>query len=96
MDTKLSATSPVTDPAPTDLSDSIDVRLLVAGRLTPTAIPVLRDRVARRRSRPRGAAACGCPHPPRTDRSMNLERQPFAERHQIGAGSGPVHSLVAA
>jgi len=27
---------------------------------------------------------------------MNLERQPFAERHQIGAGSGPVHSLVAA
>ena len=46
MDTKLSATSPVTDPAPTDLSDSIDVRLLVAGRLTPTAIPVLRDRAA--------------------------------------------------
>jgi hypothetical protein len=31
-------------PAPTDLSDSIDIRLLVAGRLTPTAIPIRRDR----------------------------------------------------
>ena len=31
-------------PAPTDLSDSIDIRLLVAGRLTPTVIPVRRDR----------------------------------------------------
>jgi hypothetical protein len=46
MDPKLFSTSPVTDPAPTDLSDSIDVRLLVAGRLTPTVIPVLRDRAA--------------------------------------------------
>jgi hypothetical protein len=31
-------------PAPTDLADSIDLRLLVAGRLTPTAIPIRRDR----------------------------------------------------
>ena len=30
--------------APTDLADSIDIRLLVAGRLTPTAIPIRRDR----------------------------------------------------
>ena len=31
-------------PAPTDLADSIDLRLLMAGRLTPTAIPIRRDR----------------------------------------------------
>jgi hypothetical protein len=37
---------PVTQPAPTDLSDSIDLRLLVTGRLTPTAIPIRRDRAA--------------------------------------------------
>jgi hypothetical protein len=36
----------VTEPAPTDLSDSIDLRLLVTGRLTPTAIPIRRDRAA--------------------------------------------------
>jgi|NGEPerStandDraft_6_1074524.scaffolds.fasta_scaffold598094_2 hypothetical protein len=30
--------------APTDLADSIDIRLLVAGRLTPTVIPIRRDR----------------------------------------------------
>ena len=31
-------------PAPTDLADSINLRLLVAGRLTPTVIPIRRDR----------------------------------------------------
>ena len=34
----------LTRPAPTDLSDSIDLRLLAAGRITPTAIPIRRDR----------------------------------------------------
>ena len=67
MDTKLSATSPVTDPAPTDLSDSIDVRLLVAGRLTPTAIPVLRDRAAL-------AAVLDRVAQPRGDARTHLER----------------------
>ena len=67
MDTKLSATSPVTDPAPTDLSDSIDVRLLVAGRLTPTAIPVLRDRAAL-------AAVLDGVEQPRGDARTHLER----------------------
>ena len=67
MDTKLSATSPVTDPAPTDLSDSIDVRLLVAGRLTPTAIPVLRDRAAL-------AAVLDRVEQPREDARTHLER----------------------
>jgi len=67
MDTKLSATSPVTDPAPTDLSDSIDVRLLVAGRLTPTAIPVLRDRAAL-------AAVLDRVEQPRGDARTHLER----------------------
>ena len=36
----------LTEPAPTDLSDSVDLRLLIAGRLTPTAIPLRRDRAA--------------------------------------------------
>ncbi len=35
---------PVTKPAPTDLSDSLDVRLVVAGRLSPTAIAIRHDR----------------------------------------------------
>jgi hypothetical protein len=35
---------PVTKPAPTDLSDSLDVRLVVAGRLSPTAVGIRRDR----------------------------------------------------
>ena len=35
---------PVTNPAPTDLSDSLDVRLVVAGRLSPTAIAIRHDR----------------------------------------------------
>jgi hypothetical protein len=35
---------PVTKPAPTDLSDSLDVRLVVAGRLSPTAVAIRRDR----------------------------------------------------
>jgi hypothetical protein len=34
----------LTRPAPTDLSDSIDLRLIAAGRITPTAIPIRRDR----------------------------------------------------
>jgi hypothetical protein len=34
----------LTRPAPTDLSDSIDLRLLAAGQITPTAIPLRRDR----------------------------------------------------
>jgi hypothetical protein len=40
----LRSVSPLTDPAPTDLADSVDVRLLAAGRITPTAIPIRRDR----------------------------------------------------
>ncbi len=35
---------PVTKPAPTDLSDSLDVRLVAAGRLSPTAVAIRRDR----------------------------------------------------
>jgi hypothetical protein len=31
-------------PIPSDLSESLDIRFLVAGRLTPTAIPLRRDR----------------------------------------------------
>ncbi len=31
-------------PLPSDLSESLDVRLVVAGRLSRTAIPVRRDR----------------------------------------------------
>ena len=46
MNNQLPSIDPVTGPAPTDLSDSIDLRLLVTGRLTPTAIPVRRDRAA--------------------------------------------------
>ena len=46
MDNRLQRIDPVTGPAPTDLSDSLDLRLLVAGKLTPTAIPVRRDRAA--------------------------------------------------
>ena len=67
MDTKLSSTSPVTDPAPTDLADSIDIRLLMAGRLTPTAIPVLRDRAAL-------AAVLDRVEQPRADARTHLER----------------------
>jgi hypothetical protein len=43
MASSLSSIS-LTRPAPTDLSDSIDLRLLAAGRITPTAIPLRRDR----------------------------------------------------
>ena len=43
MASRLSSIS-LTRPAPTDLSDSIDIRLLAAGRITPTAIPLRRDR----------------------------------------------------
>jgi hypothetical protein len=46
MDNHFLPIDPVTEPAPTDLSDSIDLRLLVTGRLTPTAIPIRRDRAA--------------------------------------------------
>jgi len=46
MNNHFVSTDPVTGPAPTDLSDSIDLRLLVTGRLTPTAIPIRRDRAA--------------------------------------------------
>jgi hypothetical protein len=46
MDSRIHDIDPVTGPAPTDLSDSLDLRLLVAGKLTPTAIPVRRDRAA--------------------------------------------------
>lgn len=46
MNNRFLPIDPVTDPAPTDLSDSIDLRLLVTGRLTPTAIPIRRDRAA--------------------------------------------------
>jgi hypothetical protein len=35
---------PAAWPAATDLADSIDIRLLVAVRLTPTAIPIRRHR----------------------------------------------------
>jgi len=35
---------PVTKPAPTDLSDSLDVRLVAAGRLSPTAVAIRSDR----------------------------------------------------
>jgi hypothetical protein len=35
---------PMTRLAPTDLSDSLDIRLLVSGQLTPTAIPLRHDR----------------------------------------------------
>ena len=56
---------PVTGPAPTDLSDSIDLRLLVTGRLTPTAIPIRRDRAALvaalNRARSRGHAHTNAP-----------------------------------
>jgi hypothetical protein len=53
--------SPLTGPAPTDLSDSIDVRLLAAGRVTPTAIPIRRDRAEL-------AAVLGHALQPRADR----------------------------
>jgi hypothetical protein len=46
MDNRLHNIDPVTGPAPTDLSDSVDLRLLVTGKLTPTAIPIRRDRAA--------------------------------------------------
>jgi len=46
MDNRLHHIDPVTGPAPTDLSDSVDLRFLVAGKLTPTAIPIRRDRAA--------------------------------------------------
>ena len=46
MNNRILPIDPVTGPAPTDLSDSIDLRLLVTGRLTPTAIPIRRDRAA--------------------------------------------------
>ena len=46
MNDRPTTIEPVTEPAPTDLSDSIDLRLLVSGRLTPTAIPIRRDRAA--------------------------------------------------
>jgi hypothetical protein len=42
--TTTTSADPLTDPAPTDLSDSLDVRLLAAGKITPTAIPLRRDR----------------------------------------------------
>jgi hypothetical protein len=44
MNSHLPDRDPDAWPAPTDLSDSVDIRLLVAGRLTPTAIPIRRDR----------------------------------------------------
>jgi hypothetical protein len=62
MNNRFLHTDPVTGPAPTDLSDSIDLRLLVTGRLTPTAIPIRRDRadlaaaLNRARSRANGLA----------------------------------------
>ena len=51
----------LTRPAPTDLSDSIDLRLLAAGRITPTAIPLRRDRAEL-------AAVLGRAMLPQTDR----------------------------
>jgi hypothetical protein len=42
--TTTASADPLTNPAPTDLSDSLDVRLLAAGKITPTAIPLRRDR----------------------------------------------------
>ena len=44
MNSHLPDRDPDAWPAPTDLSDSVAIRLLVAGRLTPTAIPIRRDR----------------------------------------------------
>ena len=38
------ADRPVTRLAPTDLSDSLDIRLFVTGQLTPTAIPLRHER----------------------------------------------------
>jgi hypothetical protein len=67
MATKPFTPGPVTDPAPTDLSDSLDVRLLVTGRLTPTAIPILRDRAAL-------AAVLARADEPRADAHTHLER----------------------
>jgi hypothetical protein len=46
MDNRIHNIDPVTGPAPTDLSDSVDLRFLVTGKLTPTAIPIRRDRAA--------------------------------------------------
>lgn len=42
--TNTASAESLTNPAPTDLSDSLDVRLLAAGKITPTAIPLRRDR----------------------------------------------------
>jgi hypothetical protein len=60
---------PLTDPAPTDLSDSVDLRLLAAGQITPTAIPIRRDRAEL-------AAVLGHALQPRADRRADnpLER----------------------
>jgi hypothetical protein len=33
-----------TEPASTDLADSLDIRLIVAGRLSPTAVAIRRER----------------------------------------------------
>ena len=53
--------NPLTGPAPTDLSDSIDLRLIAAGQVTPTAIPIRRDRAEL-------AAVLGHALQPRADR----------------------------
>jgi hypothetical protein len=42
--TTTASADPLTNPAPTDLSDSLDVRLIATGKITPTAIPLRRDR----------------------------------------------------
>ena len=44
MKNRLFSLGPLTQPAPTDLSDSIDIRLVAAGRLSPTAVDIRRDR----------------------------------------------------
>jgi hypothetical protein len=55
-------------PTPTDLADSIDLRLLVAGRLTPTAIPI-------RRNRAELAAVLGHAPQPHADPRTNATRE---------------------
>jgi hypothetical protein len=44
MDSHPNTFDRITRPAPTDLSDSLDNRFLVTGRLSPTAIPIRRVR----------------------------------------------------
>ncbi len=62
----------VAEPVSTDLSDSLDIRLIVAGRLSPTAVDIRRERAELA-----AVLAPPEPPPPTADRSGDRHPEPI-------------------